>query len=154
MRFVSLLTRQGSGPRLRHAHRARTFWPSSRSFSRGQQGLALWWIALMGVVLVLGIAYGSRVVGPYYDHYAMARVVHGVLVEAQQQNLSTPEIKDRLIKRFQINDLNVAVEDIDVENNDGTVVIDIDKQVQVPLYGNASLNLDLSVHQSSADLSP
>lgn len=122
--------------------------------AHAQRGLALWWVALLGVLVVLGIAYGSRIVSPYYNHYVMTKVVHGVLIEAQQQNLSTPEIKDRLIKRFQINELNVSVDDIDVESNDGTVVVDIANQVQVPLYGSASLNLDLSVHQSSAGLSP
>ena len=104
---------------------------------KGLSGLGfLLLLALIGFFALLVI----KLFPVYLEHYNVSTSLKSLRGESKQAPLSRAEIRELLLRRFQINDIShVGKEDIKIENRNGAKVVTIAYEVRKPFMGNVDL---------------
>ncbi len=104
---------------------------------KGLTGLSfLLLLLLIGFFALLAI----RLFPIYLEHYNVTTSLKSLQSEAQQAPLGRKEIKDLLLRRFQINDIShVDKDQIKVQSQNGGKLVTIAYEVRKPFIGNIDL---------------
>ncbi|MFQ5488406.1 MAG: DUF4845 domain-containing protein [Gammaproteobacteria bacterium] len=104
---------------------------------KGLTGLGfLLLLVLIGFFALLAI----RLFPIYLEHYNVTASLKSLQSEAQQAPLSRKEVKDLLLRRFQINDIShLGKEQIKVESRNRGKLVTIAYEVRKPFIGNIDL---------------
>ncbi|MBK9131479.1 MAG: DUF4845 domain-containing protein [Gammaproteobacteria bacterium] len=106
-----------------------------------QEGLTF--LSLLIVLAVIGFfAYiGIKLTPVYLEHFSVTSSLQS-LAEEESQGLAVGELRSRLLKRLEINNVSHVTEnDISVRSDAGSKTVTIQYEVQEPFYGNVSLLL-------------
>ena len=114
-----------------------------------QRGLTLTDMLLVGVVVVLLVIGGVKLI----PHYIEDKTIHEQFVEiAHDPELKTAtvaEIRNAFSRRASVSDISaIKAEDIDISKNGDGLSLSASYTVKVPLMGNASLLLEFSPSSS------
>ncbi|MCC6302578.1 MAG: DUF4845 domain-containing protein [Gammaproteobacteria bacterium] len=108
-------------------------------FGKKQEGLTF--LSLLIVLAVIGFfAYiGIKLTPVYLEHFSVTSSLQS-LAEEESQGLAVGELRSRLLKRLEINNVShVGENDIDIRSDSGSKTVTIQYEVQEPFYGNVSL---------------
>lgn len=106
-----------------------------------QEGLTF--LSLLIVLAVIGFfAYiGIKLTPVYLEHFSVTSSLQS-LAEEESQGLAVGELRSRLLKRLEINNVShVTEKDISIRSDAGSKTVTIQYEVQEPFYGNVSLLL-------------
>lgn len=106
-----------------------------------QEGLTF--LSLLIVLAVIGFfAYiGIKLTPVYLEHFSVTSSLQS-LAEEESQGLAVGELRSRLLKRLEINNVSHVTEnDISIRSDAGSKTVTIQYEVQEPFYGNVSLLL-------------
>jgi len=103
----------------------------------------LTFLSLLIVLAVIGFfAYiGIKLTPVYLEHFSVTSSLQS-LAEEESQGLAVGELRSRLLKRLEINNVShVTEKDISIRSDAGSKKVTIQYEVQEPFYGNVSLLL-------------
>lgn len=110
-------------------------------FGRRQQGLTF--LSLLIVLAVVGFfAYiGIKLTPVYLENFSVKSSLSS-LAEEESQGLGVGELRSRLLKRLEINNVShVSERDIDVSKTADSTKVSVQYEVVEPFYGNVSILL-------------
>lgn len=111
---------------------------------KGQQGLSLIGLLIVGALLAFVLLVGFRSVPAINEYLAVKRLVK-VVAEEGDGGASLTEIRRSFDRRAHIDDISTVVgADLDIYKQGGKVVVDIEYERKVPIAGNVSLLFDFS----------
>lgn len=111
---------------------------------KGQQGLSLIGLLIVGALLAFVLLVGFRSVPAINEYLAVKRLVK-VVAEEGDGGASLTEIRRSFDRRAHIDDISTVVgADLDIYKQGGQVVVDIEYERKVPIAGNVSLLFDFS----------
>lgn len=104
-----------------------------------QEGLTF--VSLLLVLAVIGFfAYTGIKLTPVYLEYFSVSSSLKSLAEEESQGLAVGELRSRLMKRLEINNVtHVTDDDIRVRSEGNSKTVTVQYEVQQPFYGNVSL---------------
>lgn len=124
---------------------------SFRHLRSKQQGLSFigWLFALfIGAVIVQA---AIKLSPSYMEAYNIKTVLKGLADNPELPTLSTPDVRERLEKRFSINDIgSEARSGTKVRSADNNVLVDIQYEKRVPFMANIDVVLTFSYHLDSS----
>lgn len=106
-----------------------------------QEGMTF--LSLLIVLAVIGFfAYiGIKLTPVYLEHFSVTSSLQS-LAEEESQGLAVGELRSRLLKRLEINNVSHVTEnDISIRSDAGSKTVTVQYEVQEPFYGNVSLLL-------------
>lgn len=112
-----------------------------KRYGNKQEGLTF--LSLLIVLAVIGFfAYiGIKLTPVYLEHFSVTSSLQS-LAEEESQGLAVGELRSRLLKRLEINNVSHVTEnDISIRSEAGSKTVTIQYEVQEPFYGNVSLLL-------------
>ncbi|MCC6207999.1 MAG: DUF4845 domain-containing protein [Gammaproteobacteria bacterium] len=107
----------------------------------GKKQDGLTFLSLLVVLAVVGFfAYvGIKLVPVYMEYFSVTSSLQS-LAEEESQGLAVGELRSRLLKRLQINNVShVDEDDISIRSEAGSKTVTIQYEVQEPFYGSVSL---------------
>ena len=94
----------------------------------------------LGVLLLLAllVAAAMKFAPTYLDHHAAREQIMGLKEATQGQTVSITEVRTRLAKRLQINNLKTMLDDglITIDEKRDRVTVSMDYEVKTPLIAN------------------
>ena len=108
-------------------------------FGMRQEGLTF--ISLLVVLAVIGFfAYiGIKLTPVYLENFSVKSSLKS-LAEEESQGLGAGELRSRLLKRLEINDVaHVSDRDIQISTQANGTTVGIQYEVVTPFYGNVSI---------------
>ena len=102
---------------------------------------------LIGVVVFLGIL-GMTLAPPYMEHLTVKKSLESLAKEPDVKTLSTFQIKELLLRRFQVNNVkNVDAKSLEISKKNGKMTLSMNYEVRVHVMGNvdAVLKFDEAV---------
>lgn len=98
-------------------------------------------IAGIGVAIVLGL----RIIPPYVQHVAIVQIIESLQSEPDISRKTTGQIRKMIRKRFEINMMTtVSTHDLKISKKKDKVMIELNYQVQKPIFGNADILITFS----------
>lgn len=120
---------------------------------KNNQGFSL--ISIIMAMLIIGftILYGFKIGAGYITKSTIENVVNTVLVEAVQENDKRAiEIKEKLLKRLNITNIEIDPEDVIVEKIGSDYHIEVFYQKRIKIKKDIELLMNLSVIKDSTSL--
>jgi hypothetical protein len=108
-------------------------------YGRQQEGLTF--VSLLLVLAVVGFfAYiGIKLTPVYLENFSVSSSLKS-LEEEESQGLAVGELRSRLLKRLEINNVSHVTEDnIRIRSEANSKTVTVQYEVQQPFYGNISL---------------
>lgn len=111
----------------------------------GQRGMSFIGFILGAIVLVL-VAIGGLKLVPAYIHSAqIAEIFREIAADPAMRGAPAATIEMSFRKRASVNDINdLKPEDIEIEDDNGRLILSAHYTLKVPLVGNASLLLEFN----------
>lgn len=124
------------------------------NLKRRQRGMTFW--MLLFVLTVLGIAFfvALKLFPMYLESFKIDRAIESVAKDPGVNNWSKAEIKDRLVKRFDIDDVTRINEKnfnayVGIDKRGRRVRITVDYQAEAHMVGNVYLVADFKKQASN-----
>jgi hypothetical protein len=112
-----------------------------RQFSRQQQGLSLISLIFVGVIAVLLLTIGFKVVPSLIEYLAIDRAVQRI----KNEGSTVREIRSAFDRYATIDDIkSISSKDLDVTKDGDSVVVSYKYSYSVPLTDNVRLVIDYS----------
>lgn len=110
-----------------------------KRFGKRQEGMTF--ISPLMVLAVVGFfAYiGIKLTPVYLEYFSVSSSLKS-LAEEESQGLAASELRSRLLKRLEINNVaHVSENDIRIRSEANSKTVTVQYEVQEPFYGNVSL---------------
>jgi hypothetical protein len=113
---------------------------SSNAFARRERGLSLIGLILFGIVAVMLVTVGMRVVPTALEFAAIKRAIGKIATSGET---STQEIQKSFDRMAAVDDIaSINGKDLLIKRDGGRVTISFQYEKRIPLFGPASLLLD------------
>jgi hypothetical protein len=112
-----------------------------------QQGMTLFGVAF--TLLLIGFATFTtlKLFPAYMQNFNVKGSLKSIEADRSQEYLGAVAVRDRVLKRLDINDVTqVDKEDIRIKRDGGLYLIDIDYEVRIPFMSNISLLIEFKNH--------
>ncbi|MDD4912144.1 MAG: DUF4845 domain-containing protein [Sideroxydans sp.] len=114
-----------------------------------QRGVSFLGFLMLAFVLIFVAIIGMKMVPAYIHSAQIAQIFKSISDDPTMQTAALSEIKMSYSKKANINYINdITSEDIDIEKDDGHLILRADYVVKIPLVANITLLLEF--HPSSA----
>lgn len=109
----------------------------------GQYGLGFGTFLIMAFLVVMASILGLRIIPAYMQYAQVNNVLAAIAHDPDMRKASPREIRTSFSKRADIDYVDaIKAEDIEIENEDGNLLLSASYNVIIPLVGNASLLLE------------
>ncbi len=115
-----------------------------------QQGISLSGLIIVLVLLGMGAMLGFKLFNPYMQYFAIKKTFKTLAQSPELRNGSRKEVLNAY-QRYSMVDNITAISDADIEvtNDDNTLVLSASYTVKVPLVANVSLLIDFAPSSAS-----
>ena len=109
-----------------------------RNSYKSQQGLTLISLVAIGGLVVFGALLLLKLYPPYYGYFKVSSAMNSVKEESGNAELSDADIKNHLMRRFQIDDVDdqLSDKDIVIKKTKAGKEVSVVYEVRVPIVGN------------------
>lgn len=120
---------------------------------KNEKGFSLLSIILTMIIIGFVLLYGSKIVGGYITKSTIENVVETVLLESvQENNKREREIKEDLLKRLDITNIEINPDDVLVEKLGNEYRIEVFYQKKIKIKHDIDILMNLSVTKDSSSL--
>ncbi len=110
---------------------------------RWQNGLSFGTFLFVAFLVVLGSILGLKVIPAYMQFGQVKNVMAAIVHDPEMQKASPREIRTSFDKRADIDYITaIKSEDVEIENDGGSLVLSASYNVKIPLVANVSLLLE------------
>ncbi|GAB4125000.1 MAG: hypothetical protein Fur0040_07050 [Sideroxydans sp.] len=110
-----------------------------------QRGMSFTGFIVGAIVLVLVVIGGLKLVPAYIHSAQISEIFREIVSDPGMRGAGRSAIEMSFRKRASINDINdLNPQDIEIEDDNGTLVLSAHYTLKVPLVGNASLLLEFN----------
>ncbi len=110
-----------------------------------QCGMSTFGIVVLLIVLVGGAIGGLKLVPPYLEYFSVKKVLAAMAKQEDLNAMPPEEIRKSFDRRASIDNIKVVSgADLVIDKEGGGTVVSVEYQVEVPLGGNMSVNLNFS----------
>lgn len=110
-----------------------------------QRGMSTFGIVVLLIVLVGGAIGGLKLVPPYLEYFSVKKVLAAMAKQEDLNAMPPEEIRKSFDRRASIDNIKVVSgADLVIDKEGGGTVVSVEYQVEVPLGGNMSVNLNFS----------
>lgn len=125
---------------------------TSHAFARRERGLSLIGLILFGIVAVMLVVVGMRVLPTALEYVAIKRAISRVVTSG---GVSATEIQRSFDRIAAVDDIvSIKGKDLKIERDGSNLTVSFRYEKRVPLYGPASLLLDYQGSASSGSATP
>jgi len=125
---------------------------TSHAFARRERGLSLIGLILFGIVAVMLVVVGMRVLPTALEYVAVKRAISRVVTSG---GVSAAEIQRSFDRIAAVDDIvSIKGKDLKIERDGSNLTVSFRYEKRVPLYGPASLLLDYQGSASSGSATP
>lgn len=104
------------------------------------RGMTALGVLFVLALLAVGVLLAIKIVPVYLEYFNVSSSVNSLQGDPDIVRQSKDEIRERLLRRFQVNDVwRVKPEHIRIHRSQDAVTVQVDYEVRVPLVGNVSL---------------
>lgn len=125
---------------------------TSHAFARRERGLSLIGLILFGIVAVMLVVVGMRVLPTALEYVAIKRAIARVVTSGDVSAADVQRSFDRIAAVDDI--VSIKGKDLKIERDGTNLTVSFRYEKRVPLYGPASLLLDYQGSASNASASP
>jgi hypothetical protein len=119
---------------------------------RKQQGLSLIATIIIGVLVVLVLLVGAKVLPEVTEYYAIKQGVVSILKDPAAKGGTVADLRRAFSKHVEIQNIkSITPADLEISKEGGDVVIAFAYSSKVPLLANVSLLIDFKGSYSSKD---
>ena len=117
-----------------------------RALPRQQQGITVITLVFVLVLVAFFTLILLRLAPIYIEHYKVVSHLENLAREAGVRKFTDKEVKDTLLKRYDIDDVDsVTVDDIFIERPDrSTLILAVEYEVRVRALGNVDMFVSFS----------
>lgn len=125
---------------------------TSYAFARRERGLSLIGLILFGIVAVMLVVVGMRVLPTALEYVAIKRAIARVVTSGE---VSAAEVQRSFDRIAAVDDIvSIKGKDLKIERDGQKLTVSFRYEKRVPLYGPASLLLDYQGSASNGSASP
>lgn len=125
---------------------------TSYAFARRERGLSLIGLILFGIVAVMLVVVGMRVLPTALEYVAIKRAIARVVSSGE---VSAAEVQRSFDRIAAVDDIvSIKGKDLKIERDGSKLTVSFRYEKRVPLYGPASLLLDYQGSASNGSASP
>lgn len=125
---------------------------TSHAFARRERGLSLIGLILFGIVAVMLVVVGMRVLPTALEYVAIKRAIARVVTSGE---VSAAEVQRSFDRIAAVDDIvSIKGKDLKIERDGQKLTVSFRYEKRVPLYGPASLLLDYQGSASNGSASP
>ena len=117
-----------------------------------QHGVSLIGMLLWGIVVVFVALLVMKLLPAYVEYFTIKKVLVDIGQEPGIKTMSNASIRDKFLKRCQIDNIHsVKPADLDIQHDQGVTIVSADYQFQTKLVGNISLLVDFNASSDSGE---
>ncbi len=109
---------------------------SSNRLSKEQGGWTFTGVLLVLIVAGIFVSIGFKLAPVYADHDTLKSLMADTIQDRHLLSQSKRDIELSVIKRMRINNTKLPKDFMKISKEKGTVSIDIDYEIRLPIYGN------------------
>lgn len=120
-----------------------------KATAKRQRGIGFVGFVLIGAGIIFAAVIGMKLVPPYLHSAQIAEIFKSIARDPNMQGASINDIKMAYAKRASVNYITDITEgDIEIDKDNGRLVLSTSYSVKIPIAGNATLLLEF--HPSSS----
>ncbi len=120
-----------------------------RSFKCKQRGLSFFDFIMLAVALVIVAILGMKLVPAYIHSAQISQIFREIVADPAMRGAPVKDIEMSYRKRASIEDINdLRVEDIEIEQDGGSLRLSANYSVKIHLAGNITLLLEFNPSSS------
>lgn len=114
-----------------------------QGLKRQQHGVSLSGLLVWGVVLVVVITFGMKLIPAYIEQHTIQKIFDAIVTDASMQTANANGIRQSFSKRAQIDHVTaIKAGDIKISKVKGKLNLVSDYSVKVPMVANISVVID------------
>ncbi len=114
-----------------------------------QRGVSMVGMIFIAAGIILVAVLGMKLAPPYMHSAQIAQIFKAIASDPEMRSASIKEIKDSYDKRANINYISdITADDIDVNKDNGQLIISASYSVKIPIAGNITLLLEFNPSSS------
>jgi len=120
-----------------------------KSLKSSQQGVSLTGLIMVAFVLIFVAILGMKLVPAYLHSQQISQIFKDISRDSMMLNAPAKDIKESFSKRANINYItDMSPEDIDINKEDGKLILSANYFVKIPLVANITLLLEFNPSSS------
>ena len=120
-----------------------------KAFADRQHGVSMVGIIFIAAGVILVAVLGMKLAPPYMHSAQLTQIFKAIASDPEMQSASIKDIKESFNKRANINYISdISADDIDVNKDNGRLIISASYTVKIPLAGNITLLLEFNPSSS------
>lgn len=117
-----------------------------------QSGMTMIGMMFIAIIVVFVAVVAMKLIPAYTEFLAIQKILKDIGGEAGSQNMSNAEIRERFIKRADVDNIkSISANDLRINRGSGRTVVSADYSFQTELVGNVSLLVDFSASSDSRE---
>jgi hypothetical protein len=120
-----------------------------KATAQRQRGIGFVGFILIGAGIIFAAVAGMKLVPPYLHSAQIAEIFKSIARDPNMQGASINDIKMAYAKRANVNYItDVSPEDIEIDKDNGRLVLSTSYSVKIPVAGNITLLLEFNPSSS------
>jgi len=119
---------------------------------RKQKGMSLIAVIIVGVLVVLALLVGAKVLPEVTEYYSIKQSVLSMVKDSSLKGASVADYRKAFSKHAEVQTIkSITPADLEISKDGGEVVIGFSYSSKVPLFANVSLLIDFQGSYSAND---
>jgi hypothetical protein len=120
-----------------------------KAFADRQHGVSMVGMIFIAAGVILVAILGMKLAPPYMHSAQLAQIFKAIASDPEMRSASIKDIKDAYNRRANINYISdITADDIDVNKDNGQLIISASYTVKIPIAGNITLLLEFNPSSS------
>jgi len=112
---------------------------------RTQKGLTLSGFLMWAIAGVIGLLLGFKLFPAYYEYYSIERTLNVLVNDETLRTLTKRDVESAFVRRATIENITaIGPEDLVINREAGSWIIETQYSVRVPLFANLSACMDFA----------
>ena len=117
-----------------------------------QSGMTMIGMMFVAIIIVFFAVVAMKLIPAYTEYLEIRKILKDIGSEAGSQSMSNADIRERFIKRAEIDNIkSISANDLRINRGSGRTVVSVDYSFQTELVGNVSLLVDFSATSDSRE---